>query len=416
MKNWFLKKCCVIVSIIIALLLCSCETTVNNKADEAAYAENIDVSFNTEEISYIVFSDGSSPLELHYDDHKEVFDNAFEMIIGEYHYIGNGTIAGFSGGGPDAIAFFDEDGNNLYTFRYLNNCCAVYYNDQDYWLYEKNAGVLELSSFNEYCRTMRSAIGTYEALYTHEFQIWSTELVNSFESTNASKTLDVEFDGNTYSGEYAYSVFFEFDTYRTDFYNMEQGWFEVNSSNNKITDIVFTNTSDGGSITAEECEAEALRIANQFIDVSKYEMTVKTDEFFHSFSFEMKIAGLNTCARCYMLFSKSGELVEFSLSMTDEMEEILDSGNINAAERNVKWLTSEGAEFVLANKIRISNPNMDKYEIIDKTVILLENGEVAVAYTVVITEFDVEEDTGYVIESSQRKNIVVKYNEIISAE
>ena len=124
---------------------------------------------------------------------------------------------------------------------------------------------------------------------------------------------------------------------------------------------------------------------------------------------QMKIAGLNTCARCYILFSKSGELVEFNLSMTEEMETLLDSGNIKAAERNVKWLTSEGAEFVLANKVRISNPSMDEYEIIDKTVVLLEDGEVAVAYTVDITESDVEEDTGYVMESSQRKNIIVKY-------
>ncbi|MBQ4039783.1 MAG: hypothetical protein IJC91_01505 [Oscillospiraceae bacterium] len=409
MKNWFFKKYCVIAAIIIALLLCSCETTVNNKADEAAYAENIDVSFNTEGISYIVFSDGGGPLELYYDDHKEIFDNAFEMIIGEYHYIGNGTIAGFSGGGPDAIAFFDEDGNNLYTFRYLNNCCAVYYNDQDYCLYEKDTGNLELKAFEDYCRTMRAALGTYEALYTHEFHIWSTKLVNSFESIDAPKALDVEFDGNTYSGEYAYSVFLGFDTYRTDYYDMEHGWFEVNSANNKITAMVFTNIPDGGNITAEECEDEALRIANQFIDVSTYEMTVKTDKFFHSFSFEMKIAGLNTCARCYILFSKSGELVEFNLSMTEEMETLLDSGNIKAAERNVKWLTSEGAEYVLANKIRISNPSMDEYEIIDKTVVLLEDGEVAVAYTVDITESDVEEDTGYVMESSQRKNIVVKY-------
>ena len=95
--------------------------------------------------------------------------------------------------------------------------------------------------------------------------------------------------------------------------------------------------------------------------------------------------------------------------MTEEMETLLDSGNIKAAERNVKWLTSEGAEFVLANKVRISNPSMDEYEIIDKTVVLLEDGEVAVAYTVEITESDVEEDTGYVMESSQRKNIIVKY-------
>ena len=83
MKTRFFKKYCVIAAIIIALFLCSCEKTENIDADEVEYAESIDVSFNTDEISYIVFSDGGGPLELYYDDHKEIFDNAFEMIIGE---------------------------------------------------------------------------------------------------------------------------------------------------------------------------------------------------------------------------------------------------------------------------------------------------------------------------------------------
>ena len=138
-------------------------------------------------------------------------------------------------------------------------------------------------------------------------------------------------------------------------------------------------------------------------------MTVDSNEFLHTFMFEKYISDLKTCASFYISFSTSGEFVQFSSGMTDEIEVVTNSDNIKATERSISWLTSEGAEFVLANKIRISNPNMDEYEIIDKTVVLLENGEVAVAYTVDITEFDVEEDTGYVMESSQRKDIVVKY-------
>jgi len=246
-------------------------------------------------------------------------------------------------------------------------------------------------------------------LHADECTEWSTDKCSAFVSQSATNNKTVEFNGKTYIGEYWYSVVELFNTYQTDYYTFDDGWFAVNQSDNSLSSIIFYDIKTG-SKTVDDCEEEALRLAKQYIDVDHYELTTQSDEYINTYIFQRYIDGCKTCANLSIGFSTNGDVVTFSVMMTDEIEANLNQRGIISAKSTVERLGSDNGKMVLENKIKSIYPNLNEYEIVEKIIVILDDGSVGMVYiadvTYTLSETESEENVG-----SSRICILVRENE-----
>ena len=212
-----------------------------------------------------------------------------------------------------------------------------------------------------------------------ECRIWTTDLCNMFQSQTAEKEFTVLFDGEEHTGTYWYSVVEQFNTVPVDYYQFEDGWFSVYSSDKRIASIAFYDVKEGNK-GVDDCKDDAIRIAEQFIDVSEYSMEAKSDGIINSYKFHKSEFGYETCARLPVGISTSGKLVIFSEQMTKEFDDAF--SKCANAEDIAKTLGSAQGEQTVADKVSQIYEKVEKQEVIKKLLVVTDSNEIGMVYIV----------------------------------
>lgn len=157
----FFKRIFIFALLGLTLLVASCSHMENSNtpSDSNSIAsepkDNISIILNTNDLHYIVYSDGDSyPKKLYLSDHFEVLSHTFEMVTGSYHYVDSSTTWGYSGGGPNHISLYNQNDELIYEILYQEHYLCIFYGEYDYHLYEKDTDKLSLEYFEKYCSSL----------------------------------------------------------------------------------------------------------------------------------------------------------------------------------------------------------------------------------------------------------------------
>lgn len=216
-------------------------------------------------------------------------------------------------------------------------------------------------------------------IHADEYSEWSTEKCTPFVNTSIMKSKEVTFNGKTYIGEYWYSITELFNTYQTDYYTFDGGWFSVNRLDGSLSSIVFYNINTGKQ-TVEDCKGEALRLAKQYIDVDQYELSTRSDEYINTFIFQRYVDGYKTCAKLSIGFSTNGDIVTFNVMMTKEIEESVKQRGINNVNSVAELFGSKHAVELLDDKVKTMYPTLLNYEVTEKVLVVLADGSIGMVH------------------------------------
>ncbi len=163
--------------------------------------------------------------------------------------------------------------------------------------------------FSEYHTTVDSANGNNST---------SVDLASPFENPNALPAKTVVFEGVEYSGNYWYSVIEHNNTFISDYYKLENGWFAVKSATDSLVNINFTNFEKGNVPLAELREA-AENFAVKYININdKFILKEEQTGEFYSFKYVKHIDGYPTNEFLLVSYSSGGTLIAFAQNMIGE--------------------------------------------------------------------------------------------------
>jgi len=235
---------------------------------------------------------------------------------------------------------------------------------------------------------------------------WRVQSADAFES-NPEETIAITFDGKTYFGTYVYTSRNRLNTYRSFFYEFSGGIFSVKETTGQEDYIKSTMLSTGGK-TEAECEAEAVRIALQYINPEDYELTVQADEGSKTFLFVRYIGGIETSARlCVTMKTYGGlyKLYSVELQMVDEVEAYIHEHGLSKTETQAKRLSSNAAHSLVKERIKENYPNNAGYTIQDGVLTVSGDGQLGMLYEVSVAWND--QDGEYIMEGSDIVHVVV---------
>lgn len=144
------------------------------------------------------------------------------------------------------------------------------------------------------------------------------DLASPFESSNAAPTKTVVFEGNEYSGNYWYSVIEHNNSFISDYYKFENGWFSVKSSTNTLVSINLTEFEKGETPIGELRES-AKKLAVKYININ--DTFILQEEHigeFYSFKYVKHINGYPTNEFLLVSYSSGGTLIAFAQNMLGE--------------------------------------------------------------------------------------------------
>lgn len=226
--------------------------------------------------------------------------------------------------------------------------------------------------------------------------------------TDPEETAMVSFDGKTYTGKLAYTTQTQqTHTYRSHYYEFSGGKFSVKETTGQVDYIQSAMLSTGGK-TEAECEAEAVRIASQFINTEDYKLTIESDETSQVFSFVRYIAGIETSARlCVTMKTYGGlyKLYSVELQMVDEVEAYIQEHGLSKTETQAKRLSSNAGRSLVKERIKENYPNNEGYTIQDGVLTVSGNGQLGMLYEVSVAWND--QDGEYTMEGSYGIRVVV---------
>lgn len=218
-------------------------------------------------------------------------------------------------------------------------------------------------------------------IHVDEYPQWSCEKSNMFQDPLAEEVTAVEFEGREYSGKYWYSVVEPYNNYQSDYYEIPGGWYSINAENGKLLSLVLPN-SEKGEKTIDDCKDKAISIAELFIDVEKYKLTTTEGEYVNAYYFRRFFEGYGTCALLAVGIGTDGSLVTFGRMMTDEMEQLLSEKDEEQIRKTLDKLCSEDGASVVEKKVRTIYDAIADYEVIDRTMTILDDGSIGVVYSV----------------------------------
>ena len=235
-------------------------------------------------------------------------------------------------------------------------------------------------SFNVQCiGTSDGAINVESA----DIAMWNRSHVQFHIRAKANPNASVEFLGQQYEGKYRYSIVEKYNTYESDYYGFEGGYFAIHEKTGELILFCLMDSHEG-DISSENCEKKAREMASQWIPVDEYAIanTSREDGYFYSFCFERKFGELGSCAKLSFGFSTSGELVTFQKMMTDEMEETLHSSDQNTLASLLQAYQSKEAEDAVMEALYEQLNQETKVQSIKKEIIILPNDRLGMVCTV----------------------------------
>lgn len=234
-----------------------------------------------------------------------------------------------------------------------------------------------------------------------EYVPWSAENLNVYSDNKVIKTATITFNGNTYNCVYDYTVMKIYSKSAVHKYKTSDAWFELNSESGEI--MSYTNLGSGnGTLKQNECKDISDNLADDYVDISACDVTITEKDDRYTFNYKISIAGVETSEYVRISVGKNGELKYFSKNMLGVFSESETTINERILE-----LVSEQAIGVLEEKINSIYINFDSYVIKSKIATELEDGSVAVVYTVDVN-FSEETSNDTIDHTSCRTAIILK--------
>ncbi|MBR2914922.1 MAG: hypothetical protein IKC06_03865 [Clostridia bacterium] len=234
-----------------------------------------------------------------------------------------------------------------------------------------------------------------------EYVPWSAENLNVYSDNKVIKTATITFNGNTYNCVYDYTVMKIYSKSAVHKYKTSDAWFELNSESGEI--MSYTNLNLGnGTLKQNECKDISDNIADDYVDISACDVTITEKDDRYTFNYKISIAGVETSEYVRISVGKNGELKYFSKNMLGVFSE-----SETTINKRILELVSEQAIGVLEEKINSIYINFDSYVIKSKIATELEDGSVAVVYTVDVN-FSEETSNDTIDHTSCRTAIILK--------
>ena len=129
--------------------------------------------------------------------------------------------------------------------------------------------VLVISILLVWCNTKNKL----SVFYVNETDLWELKSREHYTDKKITETISIEFENQTYSGEYNDSEVRFKTNYLTDVYKFDSGRFQINAETGELTVISFyLPIVKEKKISIEEGEKIAVNIAEKYIDVSNYKL------------------------------------------------------------------------------------------------------------------------------------------------
>lgn len=149
-------------------------------------------------------------------------------------------------------------------------------------------------------------------------------------------------------------------------------------------------------------EEEAKALAAQYINIDEYELSI-TEEYppLIEFSFKKIVHGQKTSAMLIISYGSNGELANFGLSMCDEFDEALAKYSDDELSHLIDRYTSEDALEMIKEKIKSCCGDYYNYDIRDSVLFVMDSGDLAMVYEIVVDYRTDDADGSYSIESEE---------------
>lgn len=147
--------------------------------------------------------------------------------------------------------------------------------------------------------------------------LWKENFTSPYTDDAVDTVFTLDFQNTNYQGEYWYSVVENNNTYISDFYKVEHGWFSINRETKELLSVLFSDYEKGNK-TKEECKILAEAVAKQYIDIDKYYFEESVNGDFYGFKYTKLINAYPTNETLNVAFSNGGTLVSFGKNMLNE--------------------------------------------------------------------------------------------------
>ena len=241
--------------------------------------------------------------------------------------------------------------------------------------------------------------GSYTII--NEYEPWSNENLLVHDREGAPSEMTVVFNGKEYAGKYSLSANAYYADHVYDHYDFDGGWFVLDPKNKELKEISLPN-SGKGNLKAKDLEGEAKSLAAQYIDIDEYELSI-TEEYppLIEFSFKKTVHGQNTSAILIITYGSNGELANFGLSMCDEFDKALAKYSDDELSQLIDRYTSQDALELVKEKLDSCCGNYYNFDIRNKVLFVMDTGDLAMVYEIVVDYRTDEEDGSYSIESEE---------------
>ncbi len=212
-----------------------------------------------------------------------------------------------------------------------------------------------------------------------------------------NKSIDMEVCGESFTGEYLgkdrmspflnelhkYGVVNSIETYDHDY----SAWAWVNPKSGEV--VVYSSWYETErkreEIYSEQNLTEiANQLASQYIDLNEYELTVKkrsdTDDSDYIFYYNRSINNIDGAGRIVIFLTCDGHLLAFHNTMNTEWDHAVKLMGLEYYQQITNTLTSE--EAVREINAVFDKTEISKWEIVGKSLILMDETKIAVCYTI----------------------------------
>ena len=249
-----------------------------------------------------------------------------------------------------------------------------------------------------------------------EYEPWSDDNMREHNDPDAAQECTVEFMGETYTGEYMYTSVARYNSYPSLTYSFDGGGFSVRADTGELDSITFVPPIGGnGTLNAPydrpSGEAETVgdygyhiyqtndgsynilkrradEIAGEYIDVSKYTSSIKIDGpvhyntifgcidgVFNTVTFTSHIGGVRAGDSVSVTIMNDESLYSFSMDSR---------GAFDKVDKDVIARLADSDEATGAAESKLSlifGGDLDSFELSDKLIVALEDGNFGVVYT-----------------------------------
>ncbi|MCD7783732.1 MAG: hypothetical protein LUI15_07605 [Firmicutes bacterium] len=225
--------------------------------------------------------------------------------------------------------------------------------------------------------------GSYDdgdtGVHSSDYSLWSDENTSRYANLSAPETYTVTFDGTEYEGEYLYSYIYGYNTYTSDYYDIDNGKFAVNAQSGEI--VYMQRFYDGDDnenacvYTVEQCTEIATSFAEEYIDVDEYEIKIIETSLFTGCYFIKTIDGIESWDQIGVVVSKVvGKVELFMCGMLSSYD--ASTASTASLTDSVSALTSENATSALETKLDAIYGEYESYEVQNRILAKLASGDV----------------------------------------